>query len=65
MYSLQINQLVMSEPKYEVLTQGQFELLDLIPCGRVVDNGQITCAFLTATCVGINLEDVNSDKYNN
>ena len=57
-------QSVVLQPEYEVLTNGDFNLLDLIPCGLKRDNGVITCAFLTATCVGINLEDLYNNNNN-
>jgi hypothetical protein len=61
MYNLTIYQSVILQPEYQVLSNGEYDLLDLVPCGLKRDDGKITCAFLTATCVGINLED----QYNN
>ena len=39
-----------------------YDLLDLIPCGLYGQGDESNCAFLTATCVGINLEEVNNNN---
>ena len=43
---------------YTVVTGGIYELLDLVPCRRSVEGGPASCAFLAATVVGQDIEDI-------
>jgi hypothetical protein len=56
--TLIIYQQVYYAPTYQVLSSGDYEPLDLVPCGRLVDNGQITCAFLAETCASPITENI-------
>lgn len=62
MYILTKYQPVALQPEYQVLVSGEYDLLDLIPCGLYEQGDESNCAFLTATCVGINLEEVNNNN---
>ena len=65
MYNLSIYQPVILQPEYQVLTNGNYNLFDLVPCGLQRDEGKVTCSFLTATCIGINLDDLYNNNNNN
>jgi hypothetical protein len=54
---LTVKQPVAQAPTYEVLQSGSYEPLDLVPCGRIADNGQVTCAFLAETCAPAEIEN--------
>jgi hypothetical protein len=55
MYTLTKYQPVALQPDYQVLVSGEYNLLDLVPCGLYGQGDEPNCAFLVATCVGINL----------
>lgn len=43
---------VLGQAGYVVVTGGDYELLDLVPCRRNVEAGDASCAFLAATVIG-------------
>jgi hypothetical protein len=43
---------VLGQAGYVVVTGGDYELLELVPCRRVVEAGDASCAFLAATVIG-------------
>lgn len=55
-----INQgdLVLANVDYEVSVGGDYELLDLVPCRRVIDTNGPICAFLCASVLGIESTDM-------
>lgn len=61
-YSLNIGDIVMLAKNYIVFESGNFNLLDLVLCKRIDEsnNSTPTCMFLTATIVGIDLNEENT-----
>ena len=49
---------VLGQTGYVVVTGGDYELLDLVPCRRDVEAGDASCAFLAATVIGQDLTEV-------
>lgn len=43
---------VAGAPQYEVVSPGEYELLDLVLCRRKIDTNGPTCQFLAATVIG-------------
>lgn len=44
---------------YEVVTTGEYELLDFVPCHLKGDTNDATCMFLACTVLGIDQEETN------
>lgn len=49
---------VLGQPGYVVVTGGDYELLELVPCRRMTEDSIATCAFLAATVVGVPTEEI-------
>jgi hypothetical protein len=47
---------VLGQPGYVVVTGGDYELFELVPCRRTVEDSGASCAFLAATVVGLPTE---------
>ena len=51
-------QTVAGAPAYQVVQGGEYELLDLVPCRRIVETGVATGQFLVATIIGVDPAEV-------
>lgn len=52
-YSIVAGATVAANMAYEVVTSGSYELLDFVPCRRIIDTNGPICAFLAASVLGI------------
>lgn len=50
--------LVEGAPGYQVAEAGTYDLLEFVPCRRVIDTNGPICAFLGATVAGIDPNEV-------
>jgi hypothetical protein len=49
--------LVAENASYEVAVSGSYELLDFVPCRRLIDTNGPICAFLAMSVLGIDEGD--------
>lgn len=52
-HSILAGTIVSANAAYEVVTSGSYELLDFVPCRRIIDTNGAICAFLAASVLGI------------
>ena len=56
-YTIAAQTVVAENPAYETVEAGEFALIDLVPCRRVVDANGPICAFLAASVLGVELQE--------
>jgi hypothetical protein len=44
---------------YEVVVGGAYALTDYVPCRRVIDTNGPICAFLAASVLGVELQEID------
>lgn len=49
---------VAANAAYEVVVGGTYALDDFVPCRRVIDTNGPICAFLAASVLGVELEEI-------
>jgi hypothetical protein len=54
-YSIASGDIVLANPAYEVVEAGEYELVDFVPCRRIIDTNGAICAFLAASVLGIEI----------
>ena len=52
-YTIEAGSEVAGNTNYVVCNTGEYELLELVPCRLKTEDTESTCAFLTATVLGI------------
>ena len=56
-YQIDAGTIVGANPAYEVVTPGDYEVNDLVPCRRVIDTNGPICAFLASSVLLIDEGD--------
>ena len=56
---LQAGDVVARNQEYQVVVGGEYELTQLVPCRRLIETNEPTCAFLCEAVVGADLSQEN------
>lgn len=56
-YAITAGAVVLANAAYEVVASGNYQLLDFVPCRRIIDTNGPICAFLAASVLGLDPEE--------